>query len=77
MARSSEQREVAENSPEAKQCERDENRGQMYTPSCLRARMQATTINKYVIKLKAHQASNDNDSKDSIIKLHRFNFFPA
>jgi hypothetical protein len=49
MTRSESQREFAERSPSAVTCSNDESRGLRYSPACLRARKQATTINKYAI----------------------------
>ncbi|CAG0917423.1 unnamed protein product [Notodromas monacha] len=52
MARTGKQRYLAEESQAAKRCDSDEAKGLMYSSSCMRARQQATTLNKYIVDVE-------------------------
>jgi hypothetical protein len=77
MARTGKQRHIAETSQAAKRCDADEAKGQPFSPSCMRARRQATTLNRYVVELTAENLPktlwNVTYALDSIIK---YNFYP-
>lgn len=53
MARTEKQRRIAQESQASKRCEADESKGLRYSSSCMRARQQATTLNKYVIDIQS------------------------
>jgi hypothetical protein len=76
MARTGKQRHIAESSQAAQRCQADEAKGLPYSASCMRARRQATTLNKYVVDIQTENMPkgliNATYNLDSYIKYALF-----